>query len=179
MDTIKDFINNTIDTAALPKFEEAQLTALHAAYKKIIWFNLVLTFAIIAVVAGLGLYFIEESRPYWYIIAIIYAAVMLLSFVVSFISFRNRGFAFRTHDVIYRSGAIAIETNIIPYNRVQHVAIHEGILSRKLGLATVEIFTAGGVNSDIKVPGIEKEHAERIKQLLVGKILKLEATDGE
>jgi membrane protein YdbS with pleckstrin-like domain len=81
--------------------------------------------------------------------------------------------------VIYRSGAIAIETTIIPYNRVQHVTMHEGILSRKFGLATVEIFTAGGINSDIKVPGIEKEHAEKIKQLLVGKILKQDSTDAE
>jgi hypothetical protein len=37
-------------------------------------------------------------------------------------------------------------------------------------LAKVEIFTAGGGTSDIEIPGIEKEQAEKIKQLLMGKI---------
>ena len=61
---------------------------------------------------------------------------------------------------------------IIPYNRVQHVALHEGFISRIFGLAKVEIFTAGGNNSDLEIPGIAKEEAENIKQLLMGKIQK-------
>lgn len=178
-DVMEQFSNETINTAVLPKFEETQLTLIHKDYKKILFFNLGIVFFIIAVLAGLALYFIEEAIEYWLPVAIVYVIVTTFTVVVSLISFRNKGFAFRTHDVIYRSGAIAIETTIIPYNRVQHVTLHEGILSRKFGLATVEIFTAGGINSDIKIPGIEKEHAEKIKQLLVGKILKQEVTDGE
>ena len=46
------------------------------------------------------------------------------------------------------------------------------IVSRLFGLAKVEIFTAGGHSSDIEIPGIEKEQAENIKQLLMGKIQK-------
>jgi membrane protein YdbS with pleckstrin-like domain len=177
--TMEQFSNETIDTAALPKFEETHLTPLHKDYKKILIFNLALVFFVIAVAIGLALYFIEGILQYWIPVALGYVLVVSLTLIISLISFRNKGFAFRGHDVIYRSGAIAIETTIIPYNRVQHVTLHEGILSRKLGLATIEIFTAGGINSDIKVPGIEKEHAEKIKQLLVGKILKQDVTDGE
>ena len=39
-------------------------------------------------------------------------------------------------------------------------------------MAKIEIFTAGGSSSDIQIPGIEKEQAENIKQLLMGKIQK-------
>jgi len=39
-------------------------------------------------------------------------------------------------------------------------------------LAKIEIFTAGGDSSDIEIPGIEKQQAENIKQLLMGKIQK-------
>jgi len=53
---------------------------------------------------------------------------------------------------------------------VQHVAIHEGPIARWLDLATVEVFTAGGIGGDIKIPGLEKIHATAIKQLVVGKI---------
>jgi len=165
------FINETIDTARLPKFEEVQLTPLHSSYIKIIGFNIALLFGSIAIAAGAGFYFIEELEPYRLTLSIIYSVVVLLTILLSVISFRNRGFAFRTHDVIYRSGAIATTTTIIPYNRVQHVAVHEGLISRRLGLAAVEVFTAGGNNSDIQIPGIEKEHAEKIKHLLMGKIL--------
>jgi hypothetical protein len=82
----------------------------------------------------------------------------------------KKGYAFRTHDVLFRSGIIATNTTIIPYNRVQHVALHEGFYSRFFGLAEIQVFTAGGSSSDIHIPGIEKERAENIKQLLMGKI---------
>ena len=185
MDTIiqnnkmEEFTNETINTIALPKFEETTLTKLHPDYKKIVFFNLGLVFLVLAIIAGSGLYFIEEAIGYWLPVTIAYVIIALMSVVICLISLKNRGFAFRNHDVIYRSGAIAVETTIIPYNRVQHVTMHEGILSRKFGLASIEIFTAGGINSDIKVPGIEKDHAEKIKQLLVGKILKEESTYAE
>jgi membrane protein YdbS with pleckstrin-like domain len=36
------------------------------------------------------------------------------------------------HDVLYKYGILATKTIIIPYNRVQHVALHEGFVSRYL-----------------------------------------------
>lgn len=171
------FINDAIDTAHLPKFEDVVLTPLHGSYLKIIGFNIALVFVIVAIAAGLGFYFLDELQPYRITISILYIIVVLFTTFLSVLSFRNRGFAFRTHDVIYRSGAIATTTTIIPYNRVQHVAVHEGVISRKLGLAAVEVFTAGGNNSDIQIPGIEKEHAEKIKHLLMGKIVNQQITN--
>ncbi len=150
---------------------------MHSSYIKIIWLNIATIFGLTAVAAGFGFYFIEELQPNWLLITIGYSVVLILTILIQVISLRNKGFAFRTHDVIYRSGAIATTTTIIPYNRVQHVALHEGLISRKLGLATVEVFTAGGTGSDIKIPGLDKEHAEAIKQLLVGKIQKEQADE--
>ena len=164
------FINETIDTSQLPKYEDVVLTPLHPSYFKIIIFNIGLVFAILAIAAGAGFYYIQELEPYRIIITVVYIVILLFTIFINVVSFKNRGFAFRAHDVIYRSGAIATTTTIIPYNRVQHVAVHEGLLSRKLGLAAVEVFTAGGNSSDIQVPGIDKDQAEKIKYLLMGKI---------
>ena len=180
MDTIKkDFTNEVIDTVSLPRFEEAVLTPLQPAYKKIMLINVAIVYIIIGIAAGAVIYFIEESRDYWPIALLVFVLVIALSILLVTISFKNRGFAFRNHDVIYKSGVLATSTIVIPYNRVQHVALHEGILSRKYGLAAVEVFTAGGDTSDVKIAGIEKDEAERIKQLLVGKILKQDSRDGE
>ena len=167
---MENFTNEVIDTAALPRFEEVQLTPLHPEYWKIIVANLCITFFCIGIAASAAIFFIEELQPYIVPVSVVYAIVLLITFILYHISFKNRGFAFRTHDVIYRSGAIGITTTIIPYNRVQHAALHEGWLARYFGLASVEIFTAGGANSEMKIPGIQKEQAENIKQLLMGKI---------
>jgi len=174
---MEDFTNEIIDTASLPRFEDVELTPLQPSYINVIRLNIGITFGVIAIVCGAGFYFIEELQPYWPYVAITYTAILLLTIIIATVRFRNSGFAFRKHDVIYRNGAIALTTTIIPYNRVQHVAIEEGWLSRKLGLAEVDIFTAGGQKSDIQIPGIDKDQAERIKQLLMGKILKEEADE--
>jgi len=169
----QSFTNDIIDTTALPRFEEVQLTPVHKSYWRVVVLNIVVIYLILGIGAGLLLYFTEDTTR-TIVISVIAGFIVLvaLTFLISRISFKNKGFVFRAHDVIYRSGAIAITTTIIPYNRVQHAALNEGWYSRRLGLAEVAIFTAGGSGSDIKIPGIEKEHAENIKQLLVGKILK-------
>ena len=173
------FSNEIIDTLALPQFEDVQLTPLHPSYLKVIWFNIALVFSITAIAAGVGFYFINELQPYRLAISGAYIFVVILTIIINVINFKTRGFAFREHDVIYRSGAISVSTTIIPYNRVQHVAIHEGPVARWLGLATIEVFTAGGVGGDIKIPGLEKIHAAAIKQLVTGKIDSNQAEDEE
>ena len=104
--------------------------------------------------------------------SIVYVVLLFIVLFFSRIGFKKKGFAFRNHDVLFRHGIIATNTLVIPYNRVQHVALHEGLFSRFFGLAKIEIFTAGGSSSDIEIPGIAKEQAENIKQLLMGKIQK-------
>lgn len=166
-----EFTNESIDTFSLPRFEDVQLTPLHRDYWKVILFNTILSYAIAGAAAGIVLFLVEEPIPYLGQGIAAYVILVAVHLVIARISFKNRGFAFRKHDVIYRSGAIAITTTIIPYNRVQHAALFEGWFARKFNLTAVEIYTAGGANSDIKIPGIEKQHAENIKQLLMGKIL--------
>jgi len=175
---LENHINDTIDTIALPRFEDVELTPLEPSYLKVIRLNIALIFVILTIVTGAAFYFVEELHNYWLPITAAYIIIVILSILFSSISFSNRGFAFRNHDVIYRSGVISLNTTIIPYNRVQHVALHEGFISRYFGLASVEIFTAGGDQSDIRISGIDKEHAEKIKQLLMGKIIN-ETANGE
>lgn len=172
-----DFTNDIIDVTGLPRFEEVPLTPLKSSYWKVIVFNISLTFLIIGIIFGLAIYFIEDFPIETYAVAIAYFSILALTLFIARVSFKNKGYAFRSHDVIYRSGAIAINTTVIPYNRIQHAALHEGFIARKLGLAAVEVFTAGGDKSDIRIPGIEKEQAENIKQLLVGKIINLEVNE--
>lgn len=169
---MENFTNEIIDTAQLPKFEEVQFTVLHPNYWKVTLISLFVFFLIMGTGVGLVLFFNEELSQFQSEIIIAYGVLLVLVIFFSRISFNKKGFAFRTHDVLFRHGIIATNTLVIPYNRVQHVALHEGLVSRFFGLAKIEIFTAGGSSSDIEIPGIAKEQAENIKQLLMGKIQK-------
>jgi membrane protein YdbS with pleckstrin-like domain len=169
---MEKFTNETIDTSQLPKFEEVQFSVLHPNYWKVILINLAVFFLISGVAIGVALFFNEDLALFRLEFSIAFVCMIFFVLFFSRMGFKNKGFAFRNHDVLYRHGIIATNTLVIPYNRVQHVALHEGLVSRFFGLAKIEIFTAGGSSSDIEIPGISKEEAENIKQLLMGKIQK-------
>ena len=171
---MENFTNETIDTTQLPRYEEVPFTPLHPKYKTVLLLNLSI-FSII-VLTGATFYALFNfeilSPANWTFVSIGLLVLLGLYYFFALLGFKKKGFAFRNHDVLYRSGIIAASTMVIPYNRIQHVALHEGLISRYFGLAKVEIFTAGGSASDIEIPGIDKAQAEDIKQLLMGKIQK-------
>ena len=171
---MENFTNETIDTKQLPRFEEVQLTPLHPKYLKVVIINSLMVIAILYLALFSLFIFDSEniSNRLQLILGFLSVIISGLILLFSILSYKKKAFAFRNHDVIYRWGIIATNTIIIPYNRVQHVALHEGLISRYFGLAKVEIFTAGGNSSDIEIAGIAKEEAENIKQLLMGKIQK-------
>lgn len=169
---MNEFSNNPIDIAQLPKFEEVQLKGLNPKYITVLLFNFSLL--LILVIGGFSalFYFKQEafSNTVW--MAILVGIVLFLVGLVVFtkFSFQKKGYAFREHDAIYKSGLISETTTIIPFNRVQHVTLHQGFISRKLGLASIELFTAGGSSSDLEIPGLLLADAQLIKNLVSQKI---------
>ncbi|SCX92394.1 PH domain-containing protein [Flavobacterium caeni] len=169
---MENFTNETLDVAQLPKFEEVQMTPLHPRYWRVVMLTWGLIFLVVLLAIVFGFLFSPDFRPVAPKLLVVVCASIIPIVALAYTAFRKKAFAFRTHDVLYRYGLLATTTVVIPYNRVQHVALHEGWLSRMFGLATVQVFTAGGSSSDIEIPGIDKTQAENIKQLLMGKIQK-------
>jgi len=169
---MENFTNETINTKQLPRFEEVKYNSLHPNYWKVTLLNYGIFFIILGIALVIGLIYNDKMKPNQTTFIIIYFALLLVTLFFLRIGFKKKGYAFRNHDVLYRSGVIATNSMVIPYNRVQHVALHEEFISRIFGLANIEIFTAGGNSSDLEIPGIPKEEAENIKQLLMGKIQK-------
>jgi uncharacterized protein len=169
---MENFTNETIDTKQLPRFEEVSFSKLDPAYWTVIWVQLLLVSLILSMVVIIGIFFDEQFAAKSTVFSVGLPVLFLLILGLLRLGFVKKGFAFRQHDVLFRYGVIATKTIIIPYNRIQHVALHEGLMSRYFGLAKIEIFTAGGSSSDIEIPGILKDEAESIKQLLMGKIQK-------
>lgn len=169
---MENFTNETIDTKALPRFEQVQLSPIDTKYWKVILINIA-SFFLLGIVIMVTLFIlVDEVFEQKSLVFSVYTVVFIIALFLLRVGFKKKAYAFRNHDVIFRRGIIATNTMVIPYNRVQHVALHEGFIDRFFGLAKIEIFTAGGESSDLKIPGIAKEEAENIKQLLMGKIQK-------
>lgn len=169
---MNEFSNNPIDLTQLPKFEEVQLKGLNPKYITVLLFNFSLF--LILVIGGFStlFYFKQDAFSNMIWMTVVVGIVLFLAGLVLFtkFSFHKKGYAFREHDAIYKSGLISETTTIIPFNRVQHVALHQGFISRKLGLASIELFTAGGSSSDLEIPGLLLADAQIIKNLVSQKI---------
>ena len=166
------FSNETLSISDLPKFETVSLQPLQKKYFKVIAFNiLVFTIFLFSGISIAYSMFIEEFTAMTAVLVIGFPLVVI-AIILFFarLGFRKKGYAFRTHDAIYKSGIIVESTTIIPFNRVQHVALHQGFISRKLGLATIELFTAGGSTSDLQIPGLLLADAQKIKELIAKKV---------
>ena len=173
---MNSFSNEIIDFSSLPNYKAVELTPIASRYKKVVLFNLMLsTVIILAIAVALSIFVFDEiSWLYKAIFLVVLALFLLFYNVISLLAFKRKSFAFREQDVIYRSGVISISHEIVPYNRLQHVVLKQGWLSRILGLATVECYTAASANNEVAIPGLELNQAEQIKNMLLHKINAIE-----
>ncbi|MDO3382184.1 PH domain-containing protein [Gilvimarinus algae] len=65
------------------------------------------------------------------------------------------------------------------HNRIQHIEVTQGPLERVYGLSKLVLYTAGGGQSDIKIPGLPSETAKRLKNYLTDRITSEAATDDD
>ena len=167
---MENFSNETINTKQLPRFEEVVYSSLHKNYWKVTLLNSAIFFLIVGIALVFGLVFKTEMKPNQTLFIVLYFVILVITLFFLRLGFKKKGYAFRNHDVLYRSGVVATNSMVIPYNRVQHVALHQGFISRKLGLASIELFTAGGSSSDLEIPGLLLSDAQSIKNLVSQKI---------
>lgn len=178
---MSEFKNQTIDISTLPKFEETALNPLQKSYFKV----MVIQFAIfyLILLAGIvAMYFIDKQHFFkdnFIYLFLVWTLLLILTFMYQKISFAKKGFALREHDVIFKSGVISETTTIVTNNRVQHVALHQGMLSRIFGLASIELFTAGGSSSDLKINGLLLDDAKKIKESVSLRINEIETIEEE
>ncbi|MGB3735186.1 MAG: PH domain-containing protein [Ilumatobacter sp.] len=95
------------------------------------------------------------------------AAVLLvalaLAAALAVAEMRRLAYQLREHDVSLRSGVVIHRTETIPFSRVQHVNLTRGPIERAIGLASLEVTSAG---PNIVIPGLAIAEAERVKQLV-------------
>lgn len=90
-------------------------------------------------------------------------ALIALTVVLRILEVRRLAYQVREHDISMRSGVVTHRVESLPFARVQHVRVNRGAIERALGLATLQISSAG---PNITIPGLAEAEASRIKLLV-------------
>lgn len=100
------------------------------------------------------------------------AAAFMVNLCILPKSYFFKGYAFREHDLTYRSGIIFPKVTTIPYSKIQQVSLKQNPISRMFSLYSVEIVNGAQALSSVSIPGLTEEKALEIKNLVTGKIRK-------
>jgi membrane protein YdbS with pleckstrin-like domain len=100
---------------------------------------------------------------------VIYAvgSLGLISTLYVALADKKKNFALREQDITYRSGLIFQKSITQPILRIQHVELKRGPIERKVGLASLQVFSAGGAAHTFEIPGLLLENAESIRQFIL------------
>lgn len=167
---MEPFRNDSIDIAQLPKMEDIQFTKLPGEYLRVKL--IIVAIQAVILVGGLVGFFLTVGESFSYKIEAFVAIGLFVAYLAwySWLSFHRIGYHLRERDMLYHRGVLSIRTTVVPYNRIQHVTIDEGVMMRVFSLASLNIYTAGGTSSDLHIPGLHKNTARRIKEFLTEEV---------
>lgn len=162
------FTNDQINIDNLPSIIDIEYTGLDKKYLKAQIITTCIVFLLLLIGFALIYFFGKLSElTYPFIIPGVILFVGLLIMALIYLGFRIKAYAIRENDVIYKKGLIFRSQTVVPFHRVQHCELDQGPLERYYGLKTLKIFTAGGSNSDLNIPGLKEEEAESLKSYII------------
>jgi membrane protein YdbS with pleckstrin-like domain len=108
-------------------------------------------------------------------------ALIIVAFFIgelySRLAYKNWKYEITSRELKLERGIIWKKYSAIPFERVQNIDIHRGILARIIGFSTLNIQTAGyhhpgssGAVSEGYIPAVSVEEAEKIRDFLIKKI---------
>jgi membrane protein YdbS with pleckstrin-like domain len=169
---MENFSNSVIIPDDLPEIKQETFNALEKNYLKIL---LVRTFIFSLFLIGgfVAFLLISEGEIPGFVLGIIISVISILivyTLTITILGFPRKGYLVRENDVSFKKGLIAYKQTSVPFNRIQHVEVNQGILGKIFKLSSVKIYTAGGTSSDLSIPGLPVETAHKLKAFLSEKI---------
>lgn len=164
------FSNLQVSPSDLPDADQVNWHPLHRNYKIAVLIEAALAVAfIVAVALGIVFFFatddtLQSSLGY---IGAAGVAIGLAFAAANLLAIKFHGFAIREHDISYRCGLFFRKRVVVPIARIQHVEVGSGPLDRFLGLARLQVFTAGTAGSDLLIRGIDEETADALRRYLL------------
>tara|TARA_Y100000310_G_C20553834_1_gene749501 strand:+ start:165 stop:668 length:504 start_codon:yes stop_codon:yes gene_type:complete len=132
---------------------------------------------IIAPLAGLFLGLVSSSDSILPIVLFsifgYFPFVIIVSEIYARMSYNRWFYEFTDEGLRLERGIIWKRYSNVPYERIQNVDVHRGIIARMLGFSSVMIQTAGfsgSARAEGNIPAIEVKRAEEIRNFVMKKI---------
>ena len=169
---VSEFENEALSTDLLPDVLSIEYKKLAPSYKTYALVSTTITFGIIFLLALVILLFAGQLYSFYRIILFFagFGVLYVARMIIRYYGYGKKGYAIRRHDVLYKSGIWWKRNIYIPKNRIQHVEIKKSPLEDIFGIARLKIFTAGGSGSDMVIPGLLPDVAQRLKENMMQKI---------
>lgn len=163
------FENSNIEVSDLPQSESIPFQQLAPAYPKVAYIGNFLFFTVLAIAMVVAFYWYKLPWEWnWYcLVPIIWLLWFLLATYLVSKNYEIQGYALREKDILYRNGIIWRRTTAVPFNRIQHCEVKQGPVERLFNLKTLEVYTAGGQSSDLKIPGLQGDLATQLKEFIL------------
>ena len=104
------------------------------------------------------------------IIALLLCSFLWLFFVWAAKSCARTRYLLREQDINLQQGYMFWKLVSVAHNRIQHLEVRQGPVERHYGLASLVIYTAGTLGSDLKIPGLTLAQAQQLKAQLLNSI---------
>lgn len=113
-------------------------------------------------------YIIDNYKSWINIVAsIIIGLSVIAAYIEPFFEYKQWSYRINEEEISFTEGIFFKKSVTIPIVRIQSINLSEGPINRKFNLADVKIGTAGG---SYKIPNIDKEEVEKIREFLRIKI---------
>lgn len=162
------FENQPLKSIFLPDFQGIPTERIEKKYLSVLLIQKAIQLAIV-----LGIWFVvyrfnpeEAIMPGTLILGGV-LGIWVISTVFILVVFPTRKFLVRSHDVTYEYGRLFYTATTIPINRIQHVSLGQGPLEQLFQIAHLNIYTAGGNQADLTLPGLKYQIAENLKDHLL------------
>jgi membrane protein YdbS with pleckstrin-like domain len=166
------FSNQPVASTELPQLVQLKLVALSPAYAKsnryIGFLSTLLLLVILFIIQQQSFFPLpdEVANVFTFIIWGV-AFIGFIRTVYTIIADKRKFYTLREQDLSYQSGVVFRKTVSQPMLRIQHVELKRGPIDRKIGLAKLQVFSAGGAMHTFEIPGLPVETAETIRQFIL------------
>ena len=137
-----------------------------------LWIGLsIVSGLIIGGVVSFGVYYFSNSQT---LALLTFTLIFLLDIIYPYYRYKNWFFEVHNDHLEIMHGVLFKTSAVIPFVRVQHIDTDRGPIERILGLATLNVYTAGSMGSDMMIPGLSRSRAEEMQEELKEKAIQSE-----
>jgi membrane protein YdbS with pleckstrin-like domain len=164
--------NQQVELSGTCKVEDMVLHSLSPKYRSLnIIVSSIIGFVIVMIIVFLAIQPLfsmpQKYLDYYYIAVTIITFFTLWSVLYSYLADPKKKYAVREFDVHFQSGLLFSRIVSQPIMRIQHIEIERGLIERSAGLATLQVYSAGGANHAFQIPGLVYEKAIELRQFIL------------